>query len=429
MQIEEIYQLFKKYPRVVIDNRQAEPGTIFFGIKGDRFDGNSFAESALQNGAEVAIIDNEKFYQGDKTILVDNSLSCLQQLANYHRRQFQIPFLAIGGSNGKTTTKELTFEVLNSSFKTFATKGNFNNHIGVPLTLLSVPTDTEIAIIEIGANHLKETYELCQIAMPNLGVVTNNGKDHLEGFGSEQNVRKANAEMFAWLKEGGGKAFVNSGHQDLKEDSNGIERLLFGSGDNSNMLLPYECQEEATNASIRLIDSGVEIRSQLFGSFNCDNLATAAAVGRYFNIPDQKIKECIESYAPGINRSQVISRNNVVYYVDCYNANPSSMELSLKSFVKSSSQKRAVILGDMLELGAHSETEHHRIIDLLKSLNLDKVILIGSEFGKFTNELECEHYPDTAEMISVFDPNTYDGWSILLKGSRRFALEKILEKI
>jgi UDP-N-acetylmuramoyl-tripeptide--D-alanyl-D-alanine ligase len=423
MQIEEIYKIYKKHPLIFIDNRKVEPGSIFVAIRGEKFDGNSFAASALAAGAAFAIIDNNDFFIDERTILVNDTLKTLQQLANFHRRTFNIPFIAICGSNGKTTTKELTHAVLATTYKTFATKGNLNNHIGVPLTLLSIPADTEMAIIEIGANHLQETFDLCKIAEPGFGVVTNNGKDHLEGFGNIQNVIKANSELFEWLKQVEGTAFVNTNYADLVDASAGLKKVNYGFGlvnDYEFTLLP------GNYASIRLNRQEVNIQSKLFGAFNGDNMATAAAIALYFNVPVDRIKLAIEQYEPGMNRSQILQKNEITFFVDCYNANPSSMKAALDSFSKAAQQPCGVILADMLELGEYSLTEHNIVVEQLKNLSFTQIVLVGTFFGQLKDTIPCIHFNTTAEAADWFKKQDFAGWSWLLKGSRGYALEKLI---
>jgi len=423
MQIEEIYSIYKNHPVISTDNRKIEPSSIFIALKGEKFDGNAFAKSALDVGAAYAIIDNKEFYIDERTILVDNTLKTLQHLANYHRKKFNIPFIAIGGSNGKTTTKELVHAVLSTTYKTFATKGNLNNHIGVPLTLLSILMDTEMAIIEIGANHLQETYDLCKIAEPDYGIVTNNGKDHLEGFGSIENVIKANAELFNYLKEQKGVAFVNTNHSDLVNASKDIQQIRFG-GNSAN-----EFSFDVLNnnyASIKNNKTGNTYTSQLFGNFNADNIAAACCIGEHFKVAEEKIKLAIENYVPGMNRSQILQKNNITFFVDCYNANPSSMKLAIESFYQTAGSPKAIVLGDMLELGEYSEVEHAAIINQVKSLTFDQIILVGKYFGKLKHILPCIHFEKTEEAVEWFSKQDFTGYNILLKGSRGYTLEKLI---
>lgn len=431
MQIEEIYQIYKNIAHhakegtvISIDNRKITHGCIFLAIKGEKFDGNTFTKSALDAGASFAIIDNKDFFIDERTILVENTLQILQQLANLHRKTLSIPFIAICGSNGKTTTKELAHAVLSTSFKTFATKGNLNNHIGVPLTLLSIPIDTEIAIIEIGANHLNETYDLCKIAEPNFGLVTNNGKDHLEGFGSIENVIKANSELYRWLAQNNGMAFVNSNYPDLVEASKNVKKINYGFELVNNY--SFSILNNSRCAAISFSRNKLEIKSELFGEFNCDNIASAAVIGDEFKVPSKKIKWAIENYKPGMNRSQIIVTIGITFYVDCYNANPSSMELAINSFITAAKNPKGVILADMLELGEHSLTEHTYIINQLKSKSLDKIILIGKYFGQLKDKIQCMHFESTHEAVAWFREQNYVGWSFLLKGSRGYALEQLI---
>lgn len=423
MQIEAIYSIYKSHPVISTDNRKIEPGCIFVALKGEKFDGNTFAKSAIEAGATFAIIDNKEFYLDERTILVENSLKTLQELAHFYRKKFTIPFIAICGSNGKTTTKELVHAVLSTTYKTFATKGNLNNHIGVPLTLLSIPMDTEMAIVEIGANHLQETYDLSKIAEPDYGVVTNNGKDHLEGFGSIENVIKANAELFVWLHESKGTAFVNTNHQDLVNSSKQLQQITFGQ-DISNS---FSFENMKNNyATIKNNKTGNIYASQLFGDFNGDNLAAAACIGQAFNVTEDKIKQAIENYVPGMNRSQILQKNNTTFYIDCYNANPSSMKLAIESFYRSAGSPKAVVLGDMLELGEYSQAEHAAIIEQVKALAFDQVILIGKFFGELKHQLPCIHFEKTQDATEWFSKQNFAGYHLLLKGSRGYTLEKLI---
>lgn len=424
MQIEEIYQIYKNHPVISIDNRKITPGCIFVGIKGESFDGNSFAAAALDAGAAFAIIDNEAFCTNERTILVEDSVRTLQELANKYRKSLSIPFIAVCGSNGKTTTKELLHAVLSSHFRTFATVGNLNNHIGVPLTILSIPTDTEMAIIEIGANHLHETYELCKVAEPDYGLVTNNGKDHLEGFGSIENVILANTELYKWLGEKLGTAFVNTNHPDLDTASSNLKRITYGFELVNNY--PFSVLPHGGFAAITFGEEQLELESQLFGEFNCDNIAAAATVGSFFKVPANKLKDAIKNYKPGLNRSQIMVKDHVTYYLDCYNANPSSMELALKSFASLNVSPKAVVLADMLELGEYSEAEHMAILEVIKKLGFNKVVLIGSTFGKVKADYPCEYFLTTEEAARWFGQQAFQNWHILFKGSRKYTLEKLI---
>ncbi len=419
-----LYEIYKKHPVICTDSRAIKAGCIFFALKGERFNGNTFALQALANGATYAVIDEPQYRVDERTILVADALQALQQLAHHHRMQFSIPFIAVCGSNGKTTSKELLHAVLSTTYKTFSTSGNLNNHIGVPLTLLGIPADTEMAIIEIGANHRFETYELCKISAPNYGVVTNNGKDHLEGFGSIEGVRKANAELFEYLEQTGGTAFVNVGMPDLMEDSAHLKRYVYGDDPKAD----FVCYSHPWGifAGLRLPD-GTTITSQLAGAFNWANMALAAAIGHYFNVSKEKIIQALESYQPKLNRSQLIQHRGATIVMDAYNANPSSMELALRSFMQLPG-KKCVILGDMLEMGKHASAEHRNMVLLVKELSPDEIVLVGPEFGQWKHEVQSRHFENSTDAAAWFRQQDFTGWYILLKGSRGLKLEKVLEE-
>lgn len=428
MSIESIYAMYRQHRMISTDSRTIPEGCLFFALKGESFDGNAFAMDALAKGAAFAVIDDARYAGDPRLILVDHVLSTLQQLAHHHRRQFTIPFIAICGSNGKTTTKELVHAVLAQRYKTIATRGNLNNHIGVPLTLLSIPDDTEMAVIEIGANHIGETAELCAIAAPDFGMITNNGKDHLEGFGSLEGVRQANGELYEWLRATDGWAFVNEQQPDLMEMAAGIRKTVYGAGAGCDVVVQPEPDQFLAAVNVYANETPLLIRSQLAGMYNTANMAAAIAIGLYFGVPAQQIQSAIENYAPGMNRSQLLERDGVRYVLDCYNANPSSMALSLESFSQTPGRPKMVILGDMLELGDYSLQEHKGIVDLVKSLSFDQVVLIGPWFGHWKHELECLHFDSAAAAASWFHQRDWNGWNILLKGSRGYKLETILVK-
>ncbi|MCZ2443174.1 MAG: UDP-N-acetylmuramoyl-tripeptide--D-alanyl-D-alanine ligase [Flavobacteriales bacterium] len=423
MNIPELYQIYLQHPKICTDSRQITPGCLFFALKGETFNGNAFAHQALESGASYVIIDEAGYATSSHTILVDDVLNTLQRMAQHHRKQLDIPILAVGGSNGKTTSKELLHAVLSSKFDTISTLGNLNNHIGVALSLLRIRSHHQIAVIEIGANHQHETMQLCKIAMPTMGVVTNNGKDHLEGFGSVEGVRKANAEMFEYLRERGGKVFVNADLPDLMADSSGMQRITYALHNTAD----YQSRSIKNNhfASVAL-PGGTMIESKLAGSFNAINLVLAAAVGSYFGIEESEIAHALESYTPKLNRSQVIAYKDATIVMDAYNANPSSMILAIKSFMQMPGDKKCVILADMLELGKYAKQEHKNIIELLSTLHLQRIILIGPLFGEHANLIPCRHFSDTASAVDWFKAEDFSGWLILLKGSRGFQLEKLL---
>ncbi|MCX7743874.1 MAG: UDP-N-acetylmuramoyl-tripeptide--D-alanyl-D-alanine ligase [Flavobacteriales bacterium] len=423
MNTETLYEVYKKHPMVCTDSRSIQAGCIFFALKGERFNGNTFAAQALNEGASFAVIDEPECKVDERTILVPDALKALQQLAYYHRMQFNIPFIAVCGSNGKTTSKELMHAVLSTTYKTIATPGNFNNHIGVPLTLLSIPKGTEMAIIEIGANHLHETYALCKIAAPDFGVVTNNGKDHLEGFCSIEGVRKANAELYQYLYEIGGTAFVNASLADLMEDSASLKRIIYGDDPKADFIC--HSYPHGIFAGLQFPDGKVAI-SRLAGTFNWINMALAAAVGHYFQVSQENIIQALETYQPRLNRSQMLNYRGATIIMDAYNANPSSMELALRSFMQIPG-KKCVILGDMLELGEHAAAEHWAIVQLVKQLSPDEVVLVGTEFGQYKKEIQAHFFENSSDAAGWFKHQDFNGWHILLKGSRGLKLEKILE--
>ncbi|NVO21432.1 MAG: UDP-N-acetylmuramoyl-tripeptide--D-alanyl-D-alanine ligase [Bacteroidetes bacterium] len=424
----ELYELFRKHPEIIIDTRKITPGCIFFALKGDTFDGNSFAHEALRLGASYAVIDN-KSYHTENTLLVENALEALQQLAGIHRDRLKIPLIGITGTNGKTTTKELVNTVLGSHFEVQATKGNLNNHIGVPLTILSITGSTEIAIIEMGANHPGEIAFLCEIAKPTLGLITNIGKAHLEGFGGYDGVIKTKNELYQYIGKSSGRLFVNGNNELLMKLSDGIDRWLYGTK-----------PEFQTSCSISVSDPFLElnwnssgsteiIHTQLVGGYNFENAVAAIAIGNYFKIPLEKITQSIEAYIPSNNRSQKVNtRKNNTVIMDAYNANPSSMNAALLNFSALSANNKMVILGDMLELGDESLAEHKAIVDLMMTMKFEQIVLVGPEFQKVAGNaalsfLKVEDAVDWLSQKPVCD------YTILLKGSRGIRMEKIMDTL
>lgn len=372
--------------KVSIDTRKNVRGSVFFAIKGDNFDGRDFVEEALNKGAITAVSEN--------------TLEILQKLARRHRDTFSIPIICIGGSNGKTTSKELIRDVLSKSYKTYATSGNFNNHIGLPLSIFAMPKDTELGIFEIGANHLGEHTALLEILAPTHVVVTNNGLDHLGGFGSPAGVRKANKELYDWAKTHGAKAFVHKGHSDLVEDSMGLE------------IIPYPAHGEQA------------YKTKLFGKYNFENIELALAVGKHFAVEESQALEAIGNYTPQNRRSEVRKIGSNTFIVDCYNANPSSMAHALESFIQETKSPRGVILGDMLELGNYAEKEHRKIFEMLDN-KFDLVVLIGENFREVAGKTLW--FKDAKEARTWFEKEGLTGYTILLKGSRGMTLEKLIE--
>ena len=426
--IEQFYQLFKKSTGVSTDTRTLKHGNLFFALKGSSFNGNKFATKALELGASCVVIDEAEFEIEGKTFFVNDVLTALQQLANFHRRTLKIPVIAIGGSNGKTTTKELTASVLSQNFKTFHTKGNLNNHIGVPLSLLSINEQVEIAIIELGANHLKETMFLCQIAEPTCGLITNNGKDHLEGYGSIDGVRKGNAELFQYLNEHEGMAFISSMQNDLMDVVKPLKFLTYGLNETdfvSGKILnsfPTLVVELKTDKHLQ------KVQSDLYGIYNLENVLAASCIGKYFGLSDEQIKSGIENYHPANNRSQIVQKDSNTFIMDCYNANPSSMKVALDSFEQLHSENKIVVLGDMFELGSFSKQEHLMIIHQTEKMNLKQRVFVGQEFSKLVKPNQnTSSFTNVIDAQAWFRSQKFLNTTFMLKASRGVAIEKILE--
>ncbi len=424
MKIETLHEIFLKSSGVCTDTRKITENCLFFALRGDNFNGNNFVQEALEKGACKAVIDDLATHRNTgETILHGNALSMLQKLATYHRNNLGIPIVALTGSNGKTTTKELIHAVLAKKFRTTATTGNLNNHIGVPLTLLSMDKNTEIGVVEMGANHLREIEQLCTIAMPNLGYITNFGKAHLEGFGSEEGVVKGKSELYKHLAKNDGFVFVNGNDAKQLELTKKMNRLVFGSGD-------FECSVKLLDAGdhLKLEFDGRTIHSNLIGVYNFHNIAAAIAIGSYFKVPSEMIKEAIESYVPKNNRSQLVNRNGIDLIMDAYNANPSSMMAALENFQQIKAGNKVVILGDMFELGAAAATEHQQITDFLEANPFSRAYLIGSNFfgTKATSE-NIHRYKTFDDFAQSWPIEDIEGAQILVKGSRGMALERVLD--
>ena len=430
-----LYNYYQKHPKVVTDTRKIEPGCLFFALKGDKHDGNAFAADALEKGAAYAVIDNADFAKGEKYLLVADVLSSLQDLARHYRRTFHIPVIAITGTNGKTTTKELTASVMSMQHSTHATVGNYNNHIGVPLTLLAMPKETEIAIIEMGANHPGDIKELCEIAEPTHGLITNIGRAHLEGFGSLDGVKQTKAELYRYLASNNGLVFVNKDEKYLKTLSNPCKKRVFYtlSSEPNRENIPIEVRLLAKSPfiSVQFLDKAgapVEVHTHLAGGYNMGNIMTAIALGKYFKVSPLQIKTGLERYVPANNRSQInnIGTNTVI--MDCYNANPSSMALALQSFSEIEAPLKWVILGDMLELGKESEKEHKKILSQATKIPRTILITVGAEFGKISSPKRLQHFEDTAALKVWYQQNAPQYTWILLKGSRGIKLEDLFPR-
>jgi UDP-N-acetylmuramoyl-tripeptide--D-alanyl-D-alanine ligase len=453
--IETLYGIFQKHPVVTTDSRRITEGCIFFALKGDAFDGNAFAEASLAAGADYAVIDKAAFKKDDRYILVDDVLTTLQKLATHHRQQFDFPIIGIAGSNGKTTTKELVAATLSSHYNTLSTAGNLNNHIGVPLTLLQLAENHQVAVIEMGANHPNELHELCEIAQPTHGLITNIGKEHLEGFGGLEGVKQAESEIYRWLAQHNGTIFINDDEEFLHEllptvrkdsfvhrtplEGEGVRVINYHHADKPSLEnFEYEIALLAADPFLKVgfLNSKNELlhaKTKLVGSYNFGNIATAIAVGKYFKVPTHKVKIALENYVPSMNRSQVvILESGATLIKDAYNANPTSMQAALRSLTQMPQQRKIAIIGDMFELGEYSEAEHFETLQFAKSLNFSTLVTIGKEFGKAVSLLETQntegvHFDTTAAAREWFQEQKFDADTcLLIKASRSMKLETIL---
>ncbi len=433
MDIDSLYTLYLQHPEICTDTRKITPGCIFVALKGLNFDGNSFASQALHQGAAYAIVSDTSL-SGSNFIHVEDTLMALQSLANHHRQHLDVPLIAITGSNGKTTTKELTACALSAKYKVHATIGNLNNHIGVPLTLLGTPSGTEIIICEMGANHPGEIKKLCEIAMPTHGLITNIGKAHLEGFGSIEGVQKAKGELFDYLKKNGGHAFINVDDPRLRVLADVLSRkTTFGFNQDASPDVHFDYLPNADHLGFTIQDrhGDTSIHSAMFGDYNASNVLAAYTIAQHFKVPDQKIADSLSHFIPGANRSETILFKGCRIIKDAYNANPTSMELALRSFAKSFPDGW-IILGDMKELGEESLSAHQHIINVISQLNFKQVVLVGSTFHKAL-QIQKGLIPnvvtgDQIENIKTnWDWKKCEGRTLLLKGSRSMYLERLLE--
>ncbi|TRX20672.1 UDP-N-acetylmuramoyl-tripeptide--D-alanyl-D-alanine ligase [Flavobacterium franklandianum] len=425
MDISNIHSLFLKCSSVSIDTRKIEPNSLFVAIKGENFDANTFANEALEKGASYVIIDNENYFIDQRTVLVENSLSTLQELAKYHRKYLKLPIIALTGSNGKTTTKELIHVVLSKKFNTKATVGNFNNHIGVPLTLLSFDSTTEVGIVEMGANHKKEIEFLCELAQPDYGYITNFGKAHLEGFGGVEGVIEGKSEMYEYLAQNKKSVFINLDDPIQVEKTKNLNAYSFGLNKKYG---DVSIGSIIANPFVEIHFANFSIKTHMIGLFNASNINAALTIGKYFEVDDEAIKDALESYIPENNRSQMMSKGTNRIILDAYNANPSSMAVAIENFLQLEDTNKVMILGDMFELGTQSAQEHKAIINMLLRSKEVTFYLVGKEFycHRINNTNFC--FFETFDAFSEYlNRVKIENSSILIKGSRGMALERTLQ--
>ena len=423
---ETIYKLFEKHPIISTDSRKIEENCIFFALKGENFNGNNFAELALEKGAICAIIDEPEYLIPNKTILVDDVLQALKDLANLHRRKLGIPILAITGTNGKTTTKELVSAVLCEKFKVSFTQGNLNNHIGVPLTLLKMNIDTEFGVVEMGANHPGEIADLCDIAEPDYGIITNVGKAHLEGFGSFEGVIKTKSELYKHIQNTSGTIFYNHDNPILAERSSEIKNRISYGKENADFTGELLSSPPFVHLKANFKKGVLYLNTNLTGDYNFENVLAAACIGNYFEVDPIAIQKALKNYYPQNNRSQLINKNGLKIIMDAYNANPTSMQASIKSFLSNGSSKSYLILGDMLELGEYSIDEHTSILELLKNYPEITVFTVGKNFLEIAKNFNCRSFQNVDLLCGFLQDNPIADGEILIKGSRGIQLEKVL---
>jgi UDP-N-acetylmuramoyl-tripeptide--D-alanyl-D-alanine ligase len=424
MQIDKLYNIFKQYPHIQTDSRKLQKGEIFFALKGPNFNGNTFTQKALELGAAYVVADEKQDFESENVILVDDVLSSLQSLAKHHRNQFHIPFIAITGSNGKTTTKELLHEVLSAKYKTYTTTGNLNNHIGVPLTILKIKEDAEMAIIEMGANHLHEIDSYCQYAQPTHGLITNIGKAHLEGFGGVEGVKKGKGELFDYIKAHKGIAFINTDDDAVYDLGKSVSNaIMYGSTGKDAIGKTIKSdpflEVDITNENPFLI------QTNLVGNYNLPNVIAAVCIGRFFNVSDEQIKKAIENYKPSNSRSQLIKKESNTIILDAYNANPGSMRAAIENFAQMKGENKVLLLGDMKELGENTTAEHQSILSLIDKYNWKNVVLVGNYFGSLKHNYTG--FENSSQAKDWFNNQHFENASILIKGSNSMKMEKIIE--
>jgi len=424
MDIEKIHQHFLNSTGVTTDSRRIEKGQLFFALKGGNFNGNKYAKDALEQGASYAVVDESEFALDERFIIVKNVFTCLQELAKYHRNYLNIPILAITGTNGKTTTKELISTVLLKKYELGFTQGNLNNHIGVPLTLLSFSKETEIGVVEMGANHMGEIAELCEISNPNFGIITNVGKAHIEGFGSFEGVVKTKSELYNYLQGKSGQIFVNGGDEILLSQADGLKMKTYGEDKT------FDCVGKLISASpfLKLKWNNHLIETNLVGEYNFNNVLVAICVGSYFGVSDDEIISALNDYQPKNNRSQLAKTDKNTLIIDAYNANPSSMEVAIRNFLNFKEKDKVLILGDMFELGEASEEEHLKIIELVKELEFASAFFIGEHFYNFIDKYPLfNFFANTNLFCNYLNDSGIENSTVLLKASRGIQLEKAID--
>lgn len=423
MELAFLYESFLESRSITTDTRKVQAGDLFFALKGPNFNGNTFAETALEMGAAYVIVDEAEVVKDDRYVLVDDVLTTLQQLSNLHRRTLGIPILAITGSNGKTTTKELVNAVMSKKYKTYATVGNLNNHIGIPLTLLAMDESIEFGIVEMGANHQKEIESYCSFVEPNYGLINNVGKAHLEGFGGFEGVKKGKGELYRYLLETNGIAFINSKNEHLMEMSPFETPVLYGR--NSDF---YNAKFLKSDPFVAFVAGNEElVETKLVGDYNFDNILAALCIGKYFGVPSIAANQAIEQYDPTNNRSQIVKTEKNEVILDSYNANPTSMRAAIENFASLQKENKVLILGDMYELGEESEVEHATIGVLLNVLTDTKIILIGTNMSAASKECAAATYMETKELaVNFLVTNQISNSTVLLKGSRGMGLESLM---
>jgi len=427
MEINQLYDIYLKHPSIQTDTRKIKSGDIFFALKGPNFNGNEFVQKAFELGAAYCVVDEETGFEDDRIIKVDDVLSALQALAKKHREQFSIPFIAITGSNGKTTTKELIHAVLSTTYKTYTTEGNLNNHIGVPLTILKIKFDAEMAVIEMGANHQKEIESYCTYALPTHGLITNCGKAHLEGFGGVEGVKKGKGELFDYLKLANGTLFIYNDYDYLQNMSDGSNSIIrYGNENEQSDIVGHIINDQhLLEVNITKGANIEQIKTQLVGGYNLPNVLAAVCIGKTFNVADDKIKAALENYCPSNSRSQLLMKDGNTIILDAYNANPSSMKEAIVNFAKMEGENKILFLGGMMELGIESEQEHKNLIELIQKYHWTNVVLVGKQFQDIHQDFL--YFPEVLSAREWFKTSAISNAQILIKGSRSMQMEKILD--